>query len=62
MKVKNVKLEEEIDGLDSTYTDWEYVENIFEALEDADCLTGIGKRFRRYIWEKYIKSKGTYTG
>ncbi len=52
---KNKEIEKDIESLGSTYCDWEYVEEILESLEDAGCLTGIGKRFRNHIWKKYVK-------
>lgn len=51
------KLEENIDQEDSTYTDWQYLENVLEWLEDYECLTTAGKDFRNYIWKKYVKGR-----
>lgn len=49
-------LEKGINEEESSHTDWEYLENILEWLEDYQCLTKAGKEFRTRIWKKYIKS------
>ena len=54
-------LENNISEEESSHTDWEYLENILEWLEDYQCLTKVGKEFRKKIWKKYVKSKGRDT-
>ena len=50
-------LEFEIDYEDSACTDWVYLEKVLERLDDAGCLSSEGKKFRQYIWCKYVKVK-----
>ena len=51
------KLEEVITQENSAHTDWEYLENVLEWLEDYECLTTAGKDFRNYIWKRHVKGR-----
>ena len=51
------RLERGVDEEESTHTDWHYWESVLEWLQDFDCLTEKGKRFRFYIWQKYVRGK-----
>ncbi len=55
LKEKFIVAENFIDGLSSNYTDWYYIENILEDLQDRGMLSRKGIKFRNFIWKKHIR-------